>query len=109
MMVLQVGHNRVFLVFYLVFDFLRIVARYTMKKRALAASPCGEPINDLKSSPSSFSSFTAISTLSSKRCIRHSSSGLSICFKSSNRYPLCNVSKAFDISSISRLISHSLL
>ena len=31
----------------LFFAFFRVTAKYMMKKRALAASPCGDPINDL--------------------------------------------------------------
>ena len=42
------------------FAFFRVTARYNMKKRALAASPCGDPISDLNSLPVSFSSFTDI-------------------------------------------------
>ena len=54
--------------------FCRVTARYIMKKMVLAASPCGDPISDLKSLPVSFSSFTDICTSFNSRWIRWSSS-----------------------------------
>ena len=56
----------------LLFALFRVTAKYIMKKRALAASPCGDAINDFKSLLVSFSNFTAICTSSSSRWIRWS-------------------------------------
>ena len=58
----------------------RVTARYIMKKRVLAASPCGDPI----SLPVLFSSFTDICTSSSSKWIRWSSLFSRVPFRSLN-------------------------
>ena len=55
------------------FAFFRVTARYIMKKKALDASHCGDPISDFKSLPVTFSSFTDMCTSSNSRWIRWSS------------------------------------
>ena len=64
-------------------------ARYIMKSKALAPSPCGDPMFVGNGSPVWPSNFTLYCTLSSNRTIRWSSSSSIIPFKSFIRVPQC--------------------